>query len=57
MDKEITHKHIQWNIIQTLKEQNFAICNNINGPQRNYAKCNKSETQTPYDFFSFKCEI
>ena len=57
MDKEITHKHTQWNIIQTLKEQNFAICNNINGPQRNYAKCNKSETQTPYDFFSFKCEI
>ena len=41
-----THTHTQWNIIQPQKEQNLAICNNIHGPQGNYAKCNKSETQT-----------
>ena len=50
MDKEDI-VYTQWNIIQPLKEGNFAFCNNMDGPWGHYAKWSKSdrERQILYD--------
>ena len=47
-----THTHTHRNITQPLKERNLAICNNMDGRRRYYAKWNKSEgeRQKEYDF-------
>ena len=43
--------YLQWNITQPKKEQNFAICNKMDGPWGYYAKWNKldKERQILYD--------
>ena len=51
-----THTHTQWNITQSQKEGNPAICENTEEPRGHYAKLNKSyrERQTLYDIQSEK---
>ena len=53
MDKKGGGVHICNEILLSHeKEQNLAICDNMDGPRGYYAKWNKSdrERQTPYDF-------
>ena len=47
--------YIQWNIIYK-KEWNLAINDNMDGPERYYAKWNKSEKEK-YHMISLICEI
>ena len=47
---------MQWNIIQHQKEQNSAICNNVDGPKAYYAYWNKSD-KDQYSILSLTCDI
>ena len=45
--------HLYYGILLShKKEENFTLCDSIDGPGEHYAKCNKPvrERQLPYDF-------
>ena len=41
-----THRHLQWNTAQPLKEWNNAICSNIDGPRDYHVLSEVSQTET-----------